>query len=115
MPRPMRYDADIRLGETGERVYTAWRNMRRHHPYDPIFEDYPTFYRWAIQAGFVPTARLTRHNKELPHSPTNSVWVDYGEKESLEPWMIEWCKKWDKTVARLRKQFGLPPLEEDYL
>lgn len=111
MPRTT-YDPEIRQSKSGARLYQTWKRMRKHlHNED--WDKFEAFYRWSIEEGYVPGDRLKRYDDTLPHGPDNSFWQGQDEGEFSLMRTLEWCEKWDQTVNKLRKQFGLPPLKED--
>lgn len=105
------YDPELRRSEHGARLYETWKRMRMS-PYDPVFHEYDAFYHWAIKSGYVLGAHLKRHDINLPYSPENCFWKmpEHSEEMTVE-WALAWCERWDKTVSKLRRQLGLPPLK----
>ena len=113
MPK-ITYDPEIRKSESGSRIYGAWKRLRKH-PYNPIFEEFQNFYKWAISEGYVIGDKLMRRDESLPYAPGNCYWKSPKDEDIPEEisaaWALEWCEKWDETVSKLRKHFGLPPLK----
>lgn len=102
------YDPTIRTSECGARLYQAWRKVRR---FDHViaWDDYPTFYKWAIK-GYELGSYLRLKDESKPWGPKNCVWVTHGEKKrGGVPDNFE--ENWNRSVNRVRKYCGLPPLE----
>ncbi|WP_406044073.1 hypothetical protein [Succinimonas sp.] len=70
------------------------------------FELFPDFYNWAMQSGYELGMWLLRINGEKPFSPDNCEWYTPGERDNSE-----WINNWNKSVNRIRKYYGMPPLE----
>lgn len=102
------YDPELRLSEHGALLYEYWRRIRRNSSVDPTWESYPVFYDWAMDSDYTIGNQLRRRNETKPYGPKNCYWEP---REGLPSWAPEWCKKWDETVNKLRKQLGLPPLK----
>lgn len=102
------YDPELRLSEHGARLYDYWRRIRRNSTIDPAFREYIDFYNWAMDADYDVGSLLKRYDDRLPYGPENCYWQ---LREEDELWAEKWCKRWDATVNKLRKHFGLPPLE----
>jgi hypothetical protein len=106
MPRTL-YAPELRLSEHGVKLYSYWRRIRHRSTVDPIWEDYRVFYYWALDAGYESGDQLVRLDESLPYGPDNCFW--YAPEPDTE-WAMAWCKKWDDTVSKVRRQLGLPPL-----
>jgi hypothetical protein len=104
------YDPELRLSQEGTRLYDYWRRIRRNASVDPTWESYPAFHDWSMDNGYLLEMLLMRHDEELPYGPDNCYWQAAGGCD-MPPWAHEWCEKWDKTVSKLRRQLGLPPLK----
>lgn len=98
------YDPELRRSEHGSRLYGVWRKLRRH-PYCEEWNDFPAFYAWAIHNGYSLRSTLKRLDKNKPYGPDNCVW---NTKNPVDP---EWADVWNATVNRIRKHYGMPPLE----
>ena len=108
MPRPSSYDPALRKTEHGERLYTAWKSARKH-PHCEEWEYFPAFYNWAMQSDYEVGWWLRRIDINKPYEPGNCVWYPSGANEkTVSP---EWIDNWNKTVNRIRKHYGMPPLE----
>lgn len=101
------YDPEIRLSEHGSRLYGLWKKARRF-PHCEEWDYYPTFYLWAIEAGYVLGARLRLIDDSGIYCPENCKWF-VPELEEFDP--AAFAEKWDKTVNKIRKHYGMPPLE----
>ena len=102
------YDPIIRQSEHGARLYEFWKRIRRS-PCCEEWDYYPTFYNWAMQNGYSIGAGLQRTNKDDPYSPDNCYWKFDNECQKRCP--EKWTDLWNKTVNRIRKHYGMPPLE----
>ena len=109
MPK-ITYDPEIRKTESGSRIYGAWKRIRTRS-YDLAFHDFIDFYTWARNEGYTIGDKLMRRDESLPYSPSNCYWKSSDDEEMSPAWAVEWCEKWDETVRKLRKHFGLPPLK----
>lgn len=111
MPRPPYgepYDPEIRKTPHGSRIYTAWKRVRRH-PYYDKWKSFPVFYEWSMENGYVEDAQLVVIGDECRYFPDSCCWTAPVETEPRE---LDWIKKWNKTVNRIRKYYGMPPLED---
>lgn len=68
------------------------------------WEDFSGFSQWAMAHGWTPSSHLTKHDQDLPHSPENSFFSEFSPADR------ELLDRWDATVNKLRKHYGLPPL-----
>ena len=103
------YDPEIRNTEHGSKLYSAWRHLRRH-PHCEEWESFLHFYTWAMQSDYSLGARLRLLDENKPYCPENCTWYvhQYEEDDPLPP--AEWAEIWNKTVNRIRKHYGMPPL-----
>lgn len=98
------YDPALRKTELGARLYQIWRRMRQH-PHFEEWDYFPYFYEWSIQNGYAPGASLRLIDDSGIHAPDNCEWF-ISDRIDAE------CKdRWNKTVNRIRKHYGMPPLE----
>lgn len=58
-----------------KRLNTRW-NRRINDRHDSGWECFDEFLRWCTENGYASGKILTRHNRQLPHSPENSYWVN---------------------------------------
>ncbi len=102
------YDPALRKTEHGSNLYQTWMRVLRN-PHCTEWGYFPTFYEWAMQNGYEAGAWLKREDDNEPFSPQNCYWylpnvgTTHIPKESLD--------RWNKTVNRIRKYYGMPPLE----
>ena len=104
------YDPALRKTEHGEKLYNVWRRVRRY-PHCEEWDYFPTFYEWAMQSEYTLGAWLRLRDQDKPFSPDNYIWYVTREKEDNYLYDEQWIADWNKTVNRIRKHFGLPPLE----
>jgi hypothetical protein len=102
------YDPALRKTKHGACLYTAWKTVRKKPHYEE-WDDFTVFYNWALQSGYTIGAWLRRLDMRKPFTPDNSIWYISGESEKNIP--PEWADGWNKTVNRIRKHYGMPPLE----
>lgn len=101
------YDPALRKTEAGARIYQIWKRIRTC-PHDPAWDNFQVFYTWIMKEGYMLGSSIRRKDESLLYGPANAI---VRRPASEECWELEWCKKWDKTVNKLRKHFGLPPLK----
>lgn len=58
-----------------QQLYDKWAAMRKH-PHWRKWDDYATFKRWAERNGYHNGFTLVREDRNLPHSPSNSYWLN---------------------------------------
>lgn len=102
------YDPKLRKTEHGSKLYATWKTVRRKL-HCKEWDYFPTFYEWAMQSGYESGEWIRRIDKNYPYSPDNCIW--YSPKEEVEHIPPEWADEWNKTVNRIRKHYGMPPLE----
>lgn len=107
-PQGRPYDPQIRRTEHGSRLYTAWKKMRLS-PHCEEWEDFYGFYTWAMKSDYVLGAWLRLVDESDMYCPDNVFWHIPGTTEDTKP-TLEWAAGWDKTVNRIRKHYGMPPL-----
>lgn len=104
------YDPAIRKSDHGSRLYNMWKHLRRY-PYCEEWDRFPAFYNWAMQNGFIIGTRLQRIDDSQPYGPDNCEWY-VPRKMTDDPAVSQkWADEWNKTVNRIRKHYGMPPLE----
>lgn len=106
------YDPEMRESEHGSRLYQAWRRLRKH-PYVEEWGCYPPFYNWAIRSGYTLGARLVRNDEHVPYGPDNCFWYTKELADDGGPPPPSWADSWNKTVNRIRKHYGWPPIGGD--
>ena len=102
------YDPALRKTEHGKNLYNTWQRIRRS-PHCKEWDCYPTFYEWAIQSGYTTGAWLRLVDRNGTYKPDNCWWYIPGDQEEEIP--PELADRWNKTVNRIRKYYGMPPLE----
>ena len=100
------YDPKIRESEHGSRLYQTWKRLRKHQ-HSEEWDSFLPFYIWATKSGYVIGARLRLRNDLNPYAPDNCVW-DIPEDPQIPQ---SWADEWNKSVNRIRKHYGMPPLE----
>jgi len=102
------YDPMIRKTPVGKHLYYHWKMMRKK-PHTQEWDLFPNFYEWAVNRGCNPDARLLLIDTTLPYSPDNCEWKTKEEEE--EAANAELVAAWNAAVNRIRKHYGMPPLE----
>lgn len=103
-----RYDPALRQTEHGSRLYQTWRKVQKA-PHCEEWDNFPVFHDWAIKNGYAIGSWLCMVDKNKPYEPSNCVWYVPGKDEkNVQP---SWADKWNNTVNRIRKHYGMPPLE----
>lgn len=105
------YDPELRTSEHGARLYQAWKRVRRGD-HCAEWKDFPAFYSWAMQNGYSIGAWLRLIDESVGYCPSNCVWYVpcVGSANPTKSWEDEW----NKTVNRIRKHYGMPPVEEEH-
>ena len=101
------YDPAIRKTEHGSRIYTAWKKLRRYPYYEP-WTSFPVFYEWSLKNGYAPDTQFLLTGDTCEYYPGTCLWTH----PQIEPPVNEWVIKWNETVNRIRKYYGMPPVEE---
>lgn len=99
----------VRQTEDGSLLYQTWRRVRRY-PHCKEFDDFLSFYSWAIRSGYTPGAWLKLIEKDEPYDPENCEWRQPERKELLAH-SETFVRDWNKTVNTIRKHCGLEPLK----
>jgi hypothetical protein len=102
------YDPAVRKTEHGAKLYGAWRRVREHQ-HCKEWDYFPAFYEWAMENGYTTGARLRMINTNGMHCPENSEW--YIHKNNPDRIDTACAESWNKTVNRIRKYYGMPPVE----
>ena len=101
------YDPALRQTEHGSRLYSLWKKIRQH-PHCEEWDDFPTFFAWSMRSGYSLGAWLRLIDESKMYAPGNVVWhIPGGENEPPSQDQLE---KWNRTVNRIRKHYGMPPL-----
>lgn len=102
------YDKDLKSTPEWNELYNKWKWMRGNgSQYSEKFEQFVTFYNWSMANGYVSGARLKRLDDSRPYSPANCLWVHPVEDRAYTEEQKAWIAKWNKTVNRLRRYFGI--------
>jgi hypothetical protein len=101
------YDPDIRFSDQGSRLYQTWRKVRGSS-HCKEWEDFQTFYDWALESGYEVGDWLRLIDNTGGYTPDNCVW--FTPSDGVHP-PKDFADKWNKTVNRIRKHYGMPPLE----
>jgi hypothetical protein len=100
-----KFSPHLKYTQFGKHLYGRWIKYR-DKPHSPEFDDFPRFYEWAIKAGYRDVGEtLRRKDETLPYSPDNCYWV---KANTICP--DEWIEKWNETVNRIRRHYGMPPI-----
>lgn len=102
------YDPMLRQTAIGKHLYYFWKVVRKN-PHTPEWDVFPVFYEWAVSNGCTPNAKLCLINASQPYSPYNCTW---SVKKDEEPTDRKRVAAWNQAVNRIRKHYGMPPLEE---
>ena len=109
--RKRQYDPALRKTAHGAKLYNAWKKLRRD-THAEEWDAFPTFYNWAMQNGYVIGSSLRLVDETGIYEPSNCAWRFPVKVDP--PSTLTWEDKWNKTVNRIRKHYGMPPLEGTY-
>lgn len=110
MGRRCNYDPMLRKTEHGASLYQTWRKIRMN-PHCEEWDSFPGFYNWAMKNGYTLSAWLRLVDALGPYCPENCVWYFPGEDKWKRANTDSWIEKWNRSVNRIRKHYGMPPLE----
>lgn len=101
--------------EYGDILYGKWVDMRKKACVTPEFLNFRYFYDWCMQSGYSYGSWLLRRDSTLPFSPQNCYWKETGKNRTLANADLEraYVLKWNKTVNRFRRHYGLPLFDEE--
>ena len=108
--RKRQYDPALRKTAHGAKLYNAWKKLRRD-THAEEWDFFPTFYNWAMQNGYVNGSFLRLVDETGAYEPNNCTWRSPGNDADYPPSTLSWEHKWNETVNRIRKHYGMPPLE----
>ena len=111
MPK-ITYDPEMRNTEHGGRLYAYWKRIKGSD-ISQEFKKYTDFYAWAMQNGYTLGAKLFKHDQDEPYGPDNCYWIPRSEWVNNPPapsrdYVFE--QKWDETVNRIRRYYGMEPI-----
>lgn len=101
------YDPALRQTEHGSRLYSIWKRIRQC-PHCEEWEDFPTFLSWAMK-NYTLGARLRMINESGMYCPDNVEWYIHGSFNEESDYQV-FVNQWNRTVNRIRKHCGMPPL-----
>ena len=102
------YDPALRKTEHGSNLYQTWRKIL-HYPHCEEWDYFPTFYEWAMHNGYEVGMWVRRKDKKVPFNAQNCyLYVPNDDGVGIPKESID---RWNKTVNRIRKYYGMPPLE----
>lgn len=111
-------NAELKSTEVGMILYHKWLRTRKLTP-DPskrsdAFDAFADFYKWSMKSGFVEGAKLMRYDTSKPFSPENCYWTPLQKEAQLRASSerVKCIEKWDNFINRIRKAYGMCPLEE---
>lgn len=99
------YDPELRKSVIGSKLYSAWKRVNHACHYEP-WGFFPNFYQWSLENGYEIGMRLQVIDVSKPYGPNNCEWA---ETETNVP--MYWVNEWNRTVNRIRKHYGMKPLE----
>ena len=104
----IKYDQEFMKSPEGKSLNSRWRNIRNQRCEE--WEDFQAFVDWALANGFGLELQLKRHDNRVPYQPGNAYFL----KPDVEDGTIgESIKRWNDTVNKIRKHYGLEPLGVD--
>ena len=110
MPRHnLVYDKNLKSTPEWGELYNKWIWMRKSgSQYSVAFAQFMDFYNWSMANGYAIDARLKRLDEKKPYAPDNCLWVHPEEERSgYTAEQKAWIAKWNKTVNRIRRHFGI--------
>ena len=112
MGNPTKYDQTIKNSDLGKLLYAKWLRIHNTENCCDEFKDFIKFYDWAIGTGYQAGLTMLRHNKSKPYSPENCYWVEHIPKQEYGLEYKRSIEKFNEAVNRIRKHYGMKPLEE---
>ena len=106
----VKYDQTFLKSPEGKDLYAKWRNIGRNGRCEE-WNDFNVFCGWAMDNGYRSGMTLKRMDGRKEFGPDN-CYLQKRVIASSDTWVgPEWCQKWDETVNRIRKHYGLPLFE----
>ena len=93
------------------KLYQKWWWIKENYPCTPDFLDFKKFYDWAMKSGWDGKANLKRFNECDPFDVENCYW-DFPDETDRDKEIQKSIAAWNNTVNRIRKHYGMPPVEE---
>ena len=103
-----KYESEILKSEEGKSLYARWSKYISKNNDGQEFATFPGFYKWAMEAGYTPEASLYRLDPKAPYSADNCHWIT--AEKCIRSDYVEFEKKWNATVNRIRRYYGMEPL-----
>lgn len=110
MPRHnLVYDKNLKSTPEWRELYSKWVWLRKSgSQLCEEFKQFLEFYNWSMANGYVSGDRLKRMDENAPYSPENCMWVHPAEEcRYYTEEQKAWIAKWNKTVNRIRRYFGI--------
>lgn len=99
----------VRQTKEGGLLYQTWRRVMRN-PHCAEFNEFFSFYSWAVRNGYSPGAWLRRNDKSLPYGPDNCSWLT-PEREETPFEKDKFIREWNTAANAIRKYCGMEPLK----
>lgn len=103
----MKWDKEFWASRTGKKIYNSWRTITRVGCV-PEWHDVEVFCKWALEHGCEDSPGIAKIHKNKIYSPDNCVWRQ--KKNDSDYITIEFERKWDQTVNKIREYYGMMPL-----
>ena len=103
-----KYEREIMESEEGKSLYARWSKYISKNNDGQEFATFLGFYQWAMEAGYTLEAQLYRLDSKAPYSPDNCQWIT--AEKVIHSDLVEIAKKWNATVNRIRRYYGMEPL-----
>ena len=103
----VKHNQEFLKSPDGKSLYSRWRNIRRNRCEE--WNDFDKFAEWALENGFSKDLQLKRFDDSEEFKPGN-CYFHKGKDRGYFMDSEEFCKRWDKTVNRIRKHYGLEPI-----
>ena len=114
MPRhEIVYDPVLKETPEWKSLYSRYKNNTQNI-YRDAFRTFQEFYDWSMANGFVIGAKISRVDYQKPFTKDNLRWEAPHDKTHAPEYDAEKrraIEKWNETVNRIRKHYGMEPLE----